>query len=313
MNQRDNSIKLSRISQFTKSYRRNYQLYWLLLLPIVYFIMFRYLPMYGIILSFRKYVPMKSAFGVEWIGFKYFKHFLTDKTFWNVFKNTFVLSSLALVIGFPLPIIFALALNEVRGRWLKKFIQTVSYLPKFLSIIIVVLMINTLLSPSTGIINSIIKAFGGDPIHFIREISWFRTIYIVSDIWQFMGWNAILYIAALSSVDEQLYEAARLDGANRWQQTWNVTIPGIMPTIVITFILAVGQMLNAGFEKILLLYSPGIYDVADVIQTYVYRIGLEGRNFSYATAVGLFQSIISLIFLWVTNKGAQKYSDTSLW
>lgn len=313
MNQRDNSIKLSKISQFTKSYRRNYQLYWLLLLPIVYFIMFRYLPMYGIILSFRKYVPMKSAFGVEWIGFKYFKHFLTDKTFWNVFKNTFVLSSLALVIGFPLPIIFALALNEVRGRWLKKFIQTVSYLPKFLSIIIVVLMINTLLSPSTGIINSIIKAFGGDPIHFIREISWFRTIYIVSDIWQFMGWNAILYIAALSSVDEQLYEAARLDGANRWQQTWNVTIPGIMPTIVITFILAVGQMLNAGFEKILLLYSPGIYDVADVIQTYVYRIGLEGRNFSYATAVGLFQSIISLIFLWVTNKGAQKYSDTSLW
>jgi len=313
MDQGNMNIKLSHIGQFKKSYKRNYQLYWLLLIPIVYFIMFRYLPMYGIVLSFRKYVPMKSAFGVEWVGFKYFKHFLSDSTFWHVFKNTFVLSSLALVIGFPLPIIFALSLNEVRGKFLKKFVQTVSYLPKFLSIIIVVLMINTLLSPSTGIINSIIVKFGGDPIHFIREISWFRTIYIVSDVWQFMGWNAILYIAALSSVDEQLYEAASLDGANRWQQTWHVTIPGIMPTIVITFILAVGQMLNTGFEKILLLYSPGIYDVADVIQTYVYRIGLEGRNFSYATAVGLFQSIVSLIFLWVTNKGAQKFSDTSLW
>ncbi len=293
--------------------KKYWQLYLLLLAPLTCLILFRYLPMYGIILGFRKFVPGKSPFGVEWVGLKYFSRFLTDPTFWNVFKNTIVLSALNLTIGFPCAIIFALCLNEVRSLGVKKAVQTISYLPKFLSTIIVVVMINTILSPSTGVVNEILKFFGRDPIFFTNESGWFRVIYVVSDIWQFMGWNAILYIAALSRVDEQLYEAAELDGANRWKQTIHVTIPSIMPTIVITFILAVGQMLNTGFEKILLLYSPGIYDVADVIQTYVFRIGLEGNNFSYATAVGLFQSVVSLIILAVTNSLAKRYSDYSLW
>nr|WP_073339003.1 ABC transporter permease subunit [Clostridium grantii] len=296
-----------------KAFKRDYFLYMLLILPAIYFLVFKYIPMYGIILAFRKFVQGQSAFGVEWVGFRYFKLFLTDKTFWNIFKNTVLLSLMNLVIGFPLPIIFALLLNEIHNNAFKKVVQTVSYLPKFLSTVIVVAMINILLSPSTGIINDIIAKFGNKPIFFLNEIEWFRTIYISSDIWQFMGWNAILYIASLASVDTQLYEAAVVDGANKWKQMIHVTIPGIMPTIVITFILAVGYMLSAGFEKILLLYTPSTYQVADVIQTFVYRVGLVGNNFSYATAIGLFQALISLTLLWTTNHFASKYTDYSLW
>ena len=299
-------------SEIRKSLQKNWQLYLLLVVPLVFFILFRYLPMYGIILSFRRYRP-GAPFGVDWVGLRYFEHFLTDATFWNVFKNTFVLSGLALLIGFPIPIVFALLLNEVGKTAFKKIVQTVSYLPKFLSVVVVVLMINNLLSPSTGAVNGLLKYLGLEPIFFLNESRWFRAIYVASDIWQFMGYNAILYLAALPGIDEALYEAAALDGADRWQQTLNITIPGIMPTIIITFIIAVGNMLNYGFEKIYLLYNPNIYDVADVIQTFVFRIGLEGNNFSYATAVGLFQAVIGLALLWVTNSFARKYSETSFW
>lgn len=299
-------------SQLRKSLEKNWQLYLLLIIPMVFFILFRYLPMYGIILSFRRYRP-DMPFGYDWVGLRYFKHFLTDVTFWNVFKNTFVLSGLALIIGFPMPIIFALLLNEVRFKSYKKFIQTVSYLPKFLSTVVVVMLINNLLSPSTGPINHILRNIGMEPIFFMNESEWFRTIYIVSDIWQFMGYNAILYLAALPGIDDQLYEAAALDGANRWSQTIHITLPGIMPTVVITFIIAVGNMLNYGFEKIYLMYNPNIYDVADVIQTFVFRIGLEGNNFSYATAMGVFQAVLGLVLLVVTNSLARRYSETSMW
>lgn len=302
----DNKISLK------TSVKKYWSLYLILLVPLIQLFLFRYLPMYGIILSVKKYVP-GHPFGTTFVGLKYFRRFLSDAQFWSVFKNTLTLSVMALIIGFPIPIIFAILLNEINSTAYKKFVQTVSYLPKFLSVIIVVMMINALLSPSTGIINNLIKALGGESIHFINESRWFRTIYIASDIWQFMGWNAILYIAALANIDEQLYEAASLDGVNRFQKIIHVTIPGILPTIVITFILAIGNMMMSGFEKILLLYSPSIYDVADVIQTYVYRIGLQGNNFSYATAVGLFQSAISLLLLWGTNKLAAKYTDYSLW
>lgn len=288
-------------------------LYMMLVLPVVYFIVFKYIPMAGVAVAFRKYQAGKSIFGTEWVGLRYIGMFIHDGNFWNVFRNTVLLSIYNLIFGFPIPIIFALLLNEIKSKYTKKFVQTVSYLPKFFSTVVVVGMINNLLSPSTGVVNKVLEILGYQSIYFINQSSWFRTIYVTSEIWQFMGWNAILYIATLSNVDTQLYEAAEIDGANRWKQTWNVTIPGIMPTIIITFILSVGYMLQVGFEKVLLLYTPSIYDTADVLQTYVYRIGLVANNYSYSTAIGLFQSIISLVLIWMVNQFAKKFSESSLW
>lgn len=298
---------------FKKSFRKNWQLYSLLLLPIIYFVIFKYGPMFGNVIAFRKFVPGGPAYGTEWVGLKYFKLFITDPTFWNVFKNTLMLSTLSLVIGFPFPLIFALLLNELTGTKFKKFVQTVSYLPHFLSTVIVAGMIMELLSPSTGIVNTVIKFFTGETINFLAEPSWFRTIYVSSGVWQGMGWGAILYLAALSGINAELYEAAKIDGANRWKQTLNVTIPGIMPTISILLILNIGSLMAVGFEKIMLLYNPLTYSTADVISTYLYRLGLESNSFSYATAIGLFESLIGLILVLSANKIAKKLTDSSLW
>ncbi len=305
---------VSKSSVIKTALKKDLLLYLLLILPIAYFIIFKYLPMYGIVLSFRHYKPGGSMIGDKWMGFTYFKLFLKDPTFWNVFKNTVVLSFSALIIGFPFPIIFALLLNEVRNTKAKRFIQTATYLPRFLSTVVVAAMIRSMLSPSSGIVNQVIQFFGGESIYFIMKKEWFRPIYIISDIWQFMGWSAIIYIAALSGVDEQLYEAAHIDGAGRWKQTLHVTIPGILPTIMITLILNVGNTLQVGFEKVLMLYNRAIYDVADILQTYIYRMAFEkSTNYSLATAIGLFQALISLTLLWITNTISKKFTEYSLW
>ncbi len=294
--------------------KRDYRLYLMLLLPIIYFIIFKYLPMYGITLAFKKVTPGEAFYSGEFVGAKYFKLFLNDTTFWNVFKNTIVLSFSCLIIGFPIPIIFALLLYELQNTTVKRVVQTVTYLPRFLSTVVVVTMLNNILSPSTGIVNKLIESLGGEAIFFMNDAHWFRPIYIISDIWQFMGWNAIIYIAALSGIDLQLYEAAKIDGANRWQQVMHVTIPGILATIIITLILAVGLTLQAGFEKVLLMYQPSTYETADILQTYIYRMGLsKANNFSYTTAVGLFQAVVSLILLWLTNFIARQTTEYSLW
>ncbi len=269
--------------------------------------------MAGSIIAFRRYVPGGSIFGEKWVGLRYFKMFISDPGFWNVFKNTIVLSALNLVIGFPFPIIFALLLNEVNHLFSKRLVQTISYLPRFFSTVVVVEIIQVLLNPTNGIANRLIEHFGHAAIYFTNTSAYFRPIYILSDLWQFMGWNSILYIAALTNVDPQLYEAAEIDGAGRWKQTLYVTIPGIMPTIIITFILAVGHIMSLGFEKILLLYSPSIYDVADVIQTMTYRLGIVGNSYSYASAIGLFQALINLTLIWGVNAFAKKVGETSLW
>lgn len=300
-------------SPFIQAWKRYGQLYALLFLPILYFIVFKYIPMAGNIIAFRQYKPGLSVFGTSWAGLKYFRMFLNDPTFWKVFQNTIVLSMSNLIIGFPFPIIFSLLLNEIDSKVIKRFIQTTSYLPKFFSTVVVVSMINMVLSPSTGILNKLLMALGNESIYFLNEPGFFKGIYIISDLWQFMGWNAILYIAALTNIDPQLYEAASIDGAGRWQQTLHITIPGIMPTIVITFILSVGYILGIGFEKVLLLYSPSTYETADVIQTYVYRMGIIGNSYSYATAIGLFQAVISLILLFSVNAFAKRFTETSLW
>ena len=283
------------------------------MLPLLYYIIFKYGPMYGNIIAFRKFVPGGPVYGSYWIGLKYFKIFLTDPGFWNVFKNTLALSCLSLVWGFPFPIIFALLLNELVNKKFKSFVQTVSYLPYFLSAVIVAGMIMQMLSPSDGMVNIIVKHFTGHTIHFLAQPQWFRTIYVSSGIWQGMGWGAILYLAALANINQELYESAKIDGANRWKQTLYITIPGIMSTIVILLILQIGGLMSVGFEKVLLLYNAAIYSTADVIDTYLYRLGLESNNFSYATAIGLFNSIIGLVLIYSANRISKKLTDTSIW
>lgn len=296
-----------------KRIKQDRVLYLILLIPVIYLIIFKYIPMAGNILAFRKFKIGGSMFGVEWQGLKYFKLFITDSTFWDVFSNTLALSVLNLVFGFPIPIILALLLNELKSKAGKRAVQTITYLPKFLSTVVVVSMLQTLLSPSTGAINMFLNSLGLESIYFLNISAWFRPVYIISDIWQFMGWNSILYLTALTNVDPQLYEAASIDGAGRWKQTLNVTIPGILPTIVITLILSTGSVLGVGFEKVLLLYTSNTMDVADVISTYTYRMGIVNSQYSYTTAVGLFQGIINLIIISFVNHISRKTTETSLW
>ncbi|GIN57038.1 sugar ABC transporter permease [Lederbergia ruris] len=304
--------KTSKMAVILGALKKDWQLYSLLVLPILYLIIFKYGPMAGNIIAFRKFVPGGSIFGEKWVGLHYINMFINDPTFWKVFKNTLILSSLTLLITFPAPIIFALLLNELKSMKFKRFVQTASYLPHFFSIVIVSGMILELVAVN-GSINNIVEFFTGNRISFIQKPEWFRTIYIGSEIWQGLGWGAILYLAALTGINNELYEAAKIDGANRWKQTLHITIPGILPTIITLLILNIGNLLAVGFEKILLLYNPLNYKTSDVIATYVYRVGLESSNFSYATAIGLFEGIIGLILVFSANYISRRLTDSSLW
>jgi putative aldouronate transport system permease protein len=292
--------------------KKDWQLYALLVLPIIYLLVFKYLPMLGNIIAFRRFIPGGSIFGEEWVGIQYIQMFINDPTFWHVFRNTLTISSLTLLFCFPAPIIFALLLNELTSKKFKKFVQTVSYLPHFLSMVIIAGMVLQI-TAGNGPINGLITALGGKSIFFIQEADWFRAIYVSSEMWQGMGWGAILYLAALTNIDESLYEAAKIDGANRWKQTIHITIPGILPTIVTLLVLNIGSLMAVGFEKVLLLYNPLNYETADVISTYLYRIGLESSNFSYATAIGLFEALIGLTLVLSANAISRKLTDSSLW
>ncbi|MBO1512674.1 ABC transporter permease [Metabacillus bambusae] len=305
-------MKKSKFAIIGVSLKKDWQLYSLLILPIIYLLIFKYGPMIGNVIAFRRFMPGGNIYGEEWVGLHYFKMFINDPTFWNVFTNTLLIGGLTLLFCFPMPIIFALLLNEVKGKKFKKFVQTASYLPHFLSIVIVAGMILQLTAVN-GSINSIVEFFTGEKINFIQQAEWFRTIYITSEIWQGMGWGAILYLAALTTIDDSLYEAAKIDGANRWKQTLHITIPGILPTIITLLILNIGSFMAVGFEKILLLYNPLNYETSDVISTYLYRVGLESSNFSYATAIGLFESLIGLVLVLTANGISRKLTERSLW
>ena len=292
--------------------RRDWQLYSLAVVPLVFFLVFRYLPMLGNVIAFRRFQPGGSIFGEQWVGLHYVRMFLGDPTFWGVFGNTLTIGALTILFCFPMPIIFALLLNEVRSRYFKRFVQTMSYLPHFLSIVIIAGMLMQILSID-GTVNQLVKLFGGDAIPFMQQAEWFRTIYLSSEVWQTLGWGTILYLAALTTVDTTLYEAARIDGANRLQQTWHVTLPGIRPTMVTLLILNIGTFMAVGFEKILLIYNPLTYPTADVISTYLYRVGLVSNNFSYATAIGLFESLIGLTLILSANAISRRVVGASLW
>lgn len=297
-----------------KHIKRNWKMYTLLLVPIIYYIIFRYIPMLGNIIAFRKYRAGGPIFGVEWSGVRYFKQFLQSDIFWRAFRNTLTINITYLLFRFPLTIIFALLLNEIKSiRW-KKFVQTVSYLPHFIAIVIVAGMVKELVSIN-GPINALIKLLGGKAIGFIQLPEWFVTIFVSSGIWQALGWGTILYLAAMSGINTELYDAAKVDGANRFKQVWHVTLPGILPTITTIMILDIGSIVGSGaaFEKIMMLYNPMTYKTADVISTLVYRMGVGTGNYSYATAVGLFEGVIGLILVTSANTLSRKLTNHSLW
>lgn len=296
-----------------RQYKKNRYLFLLLAPVLIWYAVFAYGPMYGIQLAFKDYFIKDGIWGSPWVGFKHFHYlFSSSPDFWRIMKNTLVISFYHIVFGFPAPIILALLLNELRFSFFKRIAQTISYLPHFLSWIVIGGILITLLSPSTGVVNYLLQMLGLDSLYFLGTEQYFRFTLVTSAIWKEIGWGTIIYLAALSGVDSQLYEAAVLDGANRWKQTLHITIPSILPVISILLILRVGGVLDAGFDQILTLYSPAVYGVADVLDTYVYRVGLQNFQFSLTTAVGLFKNIIALALVLSTNYIVKKMGQEGI-
>ena len=295
-----------------KQIQKNKFLWVLMILPVLYYAIFCYGPMYGVLISFKDYKIAKGVWGSPWVGFKWFEKFLMDPYFWKLVRNTLLLNIYGLIFGFPIPIILALMLNEVTHSKFKRVIQTVSYLPHFISTVVVCGMLTNFLSMD-GLINQILSFFGLEKVLFLMYPQYFRTIFTASGIWQSCGWTSIIYLASLTAVDQEIVEAAMIDGANRWQRIRNVTLPAIVPTISTMLIMQVGKLMTLGYEKIILLYNGSTYETADTIATYVYRRGILNADYSYSTAVGLFQSVVGVILLVTANKLSKKISETGLW
>lgn len=288
-------------------------LYIMLLPLIVYYGIFHYYPMYGALIAFKQFSITKGILGSPWAGFKHFEYLFGLDKFWHVFWNTIVISLYRLVFGFPLPLVMAILLNEARRMLFKRTVQTIVYLPHFISWVIMGGLLINLLSTDSGVVNNIIRSFGGDPVGFLTDDRYFRSTLVWSMIWKEFGWNTIIYMAALVGVNPQLYEAALMDGANRWRRIWHITLPSIRGTIVILFILRIGSLMEAGFEQIFVLYHPGVYNVADIIDTYVYRIGLTEGRFSIAAAVGLFKSAINFVLLIAANRLSKMMGEQGIY
>lgn len=291
-----------------------HRVFYLFLLPgIVWFFIFSYIPMYGITIAFKDFNFTQGILGSPWAGLKYFEQFFNYYQSGEIIRNTLVISLLKLLIGFPMPIILALMLNEIRITKFKRTVQTISYLPHFISWVVVVTLMQRMLTPYGGPVNEVIAAIGFDKITFLGNLNYFYQVIILSDIWKGVGWGAIIYLAAIAGVDPQLYEAAKMDGANRFRQMWHVTLPSIRSVMVILFILACGGIMSVGYEQLLLLNTPATASIGTVLDVYVIKAGLEEGRFSYATAVGLFQGIIGLILIITANRISRKVNGTSLW
>lgn len=295
-----------------KDLKDHWQLYLMALPVVVYFLIFNYAPMAGIVMAFQKYSMRKGIFGSELIGFENFIRFFSSPNFWRLLRNTLLISGYGVLFSFPLPIIFALCLNEVRNSKFKKIVQTISYLPYFISVVVVVSILYDF-GKSNGMITNVAEWFGWDGGAVISSPSWFRSLYIGSNLWQHLGYNSIIFISALAAIDPTLYEAATIDGANRWQQTLHVTLPGIASTMVVLLILRLGQIMSVGYEKIILMYGPSTFETGDVIASYVYRMGILNSDYSYSTAVNLFNSVVNLIVLMSANFISRKVNETSIW
>jgi len=293
--------------------KRDYELY-LFLLPIVLiYLIFRYYPMYGVQIAFKDFTPSKGVWGSEWVGFQHFIDFFNSYNFWTIISNTLSLSFFSLIFSFPAPIIIAIMLNQMLSKRYKKFIQTVIYAPHFISVVVLVGMLNVFLSPNSGIINHIITWFGGDPVLFLADEDWFRPLYILSGVWQETGFATIIYLAALAGINPELHEAATVDGASKWKRIWHVELPGILPTIIILLILALGNIMSIGFEKAFLMQNDLNYATSNIIPTYVYELGIQKAQYSFSTAVGLFNSVINIILIVTVNRISKKLTETSLW
>jgi putative aldouronate transport system permease protein len=301
------------IDHFLKRLNRDKILILIILPVVIWYLIFQYVPMYGIIIAFKKFHPVKGILGSSWAGLMYFEQFFNSVYFWRLLKNTVLLSFYSLLFGFPVPIMFALLLNELKETWFKKSVQTVSYLPHFISVVVVVGMIVNFTSPIDGVINNVVMLFGHQPINFLGQADYFRTIYVASGVWEGFGWGSIIYLAAISGIDPQLYEASAIDGAGRWRRMMHVTLPGLMPTIIILFLLNIGSLMDVGYEKVILLYNPATYETSDIIATYVYRKGIMNAEYSFSAAVGLFNNVLNLTLLLIFNRFSRKVSDTSLW
>ncbi len=295
-----------------KQVKKNKAIYLMILPVIIYYILFHYKPMYGVIIAFMDYSPRKGVLGSEWVGLEHFMDFFGGYYFWRLLRNTLKLSFATLLIGFPVPIILALLINELNNKKFSKMVQTITYMPHFVSMVVLCSMIRQFIG-SNGFITHFFTLFGYNGDNMLSHGEFWIPMYVISNIWTGAGWGSIVYLAALTSIDSQLYDAAKVDGANRWKQTVHVTFPSILPTIVIMLIMRVGQIMGVGSEKTILLYNEGIYEDADIISSYVYRLGLISREFSFSTAVGLFNSVVNFILVIIANKISKKTTETSLW
>jgi len=304
-------MKKDTLKIIKRDMKRNWALYLLVIPVILFFFLFEYKPLYGALIAFQDYRPARG-FGQNWVGFKHFIRFFENPYFFRLIKNTLSINLLDLVLGFPAPIILALLLNEMKGSKFKTVSQSIMYLPHFISTVVICGMI-VQFSLSDGIFNDIVAFFGGERQSLLQQPAVYQPLYVISGIWQNMGWNSIIFVAALAGVDKELYDAASVDGAGKWKQTIHVTLPGIAPTIITMFILRIGRMMGVGHEKAMLLYNESIYETADVISTYVYRYGLQNQQWSYSTAANLFNSAVNITLLVIANKISRKVSETSLW
>lgn len=296
-----------------KRIRRDIALYIMLIAPLSFIFIFRYLPIGGLYIAFTDYDIINGIFDSPFVGLKWFKNFFNSANFGLLLRNSLILSVLTLVVTFPAPIILAISLNEVRNEKFKTFAQTASYLPYFISTVVVVGIMSQMLSPTSGIVNKLLQAIGIDAQYFMSDPKWFRTLYVFSDIWQTMGWTAIIYLASITAISTDLYEAAQIDGAGRLARIWHVTIPGILPMVIVMFLLKVGHCMELGYEKVLLMYSPQTMEVADIFDTFVYRRGVGDMDYSFGTAVGLFKSVVSFVLVVSANKLSNKIADVGLW
>lgn len=305
--------KNGRGSSRAAAWLRNWQLY-LLIAPVLgYFIVFHYIPMYGVQIAFKDYIASKGITGSPWVGLKHIERFFDSFYFARILWNTLGIGVYELIAGFPVPIVLALLLHEVRSSKFRRFVQTVTYAPHFLSTVVVVGMLMMFLSPVSGLVNAVIVWLGGQPVAFLTEPSWFKSIYVWSGVWQSMGWSSIIYLAALSGIDPQLHEAAKVDGAGRLKRMWHINLPGIAPTIVVLLILNIGSILGVGFEKVFLMQNSLNMEASDVIATNVYRSGILGAQYSYSAAVGLFNAVVNFVLLLTVNRIARKMGGSSLW
>ncbi len=307
------SSRTTPIMRLKRSFKRHWILYLMLAVPVVYILTFAYAPMVGLLMAFEDYRPTRGILGSKWVGLKHFERFVSMPVFWTLLKNTLAISLYSLAAGFPIPIILALALNEVRSSKLKKTVQMVSYAPYFISTVVMVGILSQFFSTQFGPVNIVRRMLGLDAINFMGEQSMFRSLYVWSGVWQGSGYGAVIYIAAIAGIDPQLHEAALIDGANRFQRLWHVDVPGILPTVVIMLIMNCGSIMSVGYEKIYLMQNSLNSSVSEVISTYVYKIGLKDAQYSFSAAVGMFNSVINFILLVLVNGISRRVSETSLW